>query len=263
MKKLILFCFIFQISCMNAQEQVLHADLISKNKLDADIVIGKDGLGYTYFIKSNTLFKNHKDEIWQYKNITLGNISKVDIQNPLKIVLFYADFNTIITLDNQLNETQKINFAEFEIPIFVTATGIASLNKFWIYNSLTQQIGLYDYLNNSYKTITPPINGTLKHYESNFNTFQWIDEKLNWYSCSLFGNITFMGKVPDFDEIQLISNTNLIYKKNNLIYYLNLIGNKIYLIDFDKKTFEKFNYKDQILSIFTNQEIINYKITTP
>jgi hypothetical protein len=31
-------------------------------------------------------------------------------QNPLNIVLFYENFNVVILLDNQLNETQKINF---------------------------------------------------------------------------------------------------------------------------------------------------------
>lgn len=246
---------------MNAQEQKIQASPVSIQKIDADFLIGMDGLENSYFIKNNVFYKKHKSEIWEYKNPALGTISKIYIQNPLKIVLFYGDFNTIITLDNQLNETHKINFSGNEIPILVKATGISSQNKLWIYNSLSQQIGLFDYLKNTYQTITPPIKGTLKHYESDFNTFQWIDENLNWYSCSIYGKITALGKVPNFDQIQLISNTDLIYKKNNLIYYFNLIENKNYLIELDKKTFDFFYYKDQILSIFTNQEITNYKIT--
>lgn len=263
MKNLLLLFFIFQYSFILAQKQEITAIVISAQKTDADFLVGLDGLENIYLIRNNVFHKKHKTEIWEYKNPSLGTISKIDIQNPLKIVLFYKDFNTIITLDNQLNETQKINFSANEVPIIVTATGISSQNKLWIYNSLSQQVGLFDYLKNTYQTITPPIKGILKYYESNFNTFQWIDENLNWYSCSIFGKITTLGKVPDFDQIQLVSNTNLIYKKNNVIYYYNLIENKKDLIKIDEKTFANFYYKDQILSIFTNQEIINYKITIP
>lgn len=263
MKNLLLLLFISHFSCLIAQDQKIQATTISVQKTDADFLVGWDGLENSYYIKNNVFYKKHKTEIWEYKNPSLGTISKIDIQNPLKIVLFYGDFNTIVTLDNQLNETQKINFSECEIPILVKATGISSQNKLWIYNSLSQKIGLFDYLKKTYETITPPIKGNLKHYESNFNTFQWIDEDLNWYSCSIFGKIASLGKVPNFDHIQLISNTELIYKKNNLIYYFNPIENKTSLIELDKKTFDFFYYKDQILSIFTNQEITNYKITIP
>jgi hypothetical protein len=71
----------------------------------------------------------------------LGKITKVDLQNPLKIVLFYESFN-VAPLDNQLNEIQKINFSSNANPIVITATGIASQNQLWVYNSLNQQIGL-------------------------------------------------------------------------------------------------------------------------
>jgi hypothetical protein len=246
-----------------AQESKIEATIISIQKTDADIVIGIDGMENIYYITNNTFYKKYKTQLWQYKNPTLGTISRIDIQNPLKIVLFYENFNTIVSLDNQLNETQKINFSEIETPILANATGISAQNNLWIYNSLSQQIGLFDYLKNTYQTLTPPIKGSLKYYQNSFNTFEWIDENLNWFSCNFFGKITALGKVPDFDQIQLISNSELIFKKNNRVYYHNLIGNKIYLIDLDKKTFENFYYKDQILSIFTNQDITNYKIIIP
>jgi hypothetical protein len=263
MKNLFLLFFTLQFTCLMAQEPKIRATIISIQKNDADFVVGIDGMENIYYIKNNTFYKKNKTQSWQYKNPSLGTISRIDIQNPLKIVLFYENFNTIVTLDNQLNETQKINFSEIETPILVTATGIAGQNNLWIYNSLSQQIGLFDYLKNTYKSITSPIKGTLKHYENSFNTFQWIDENLNWYSCNFFGKITALGKVPDFDQIQLLSNTDLIFKNNNQVYYFNLIEDKTHLIDLEEKTIKNFYYKDQILSIFTNQDITNYKINIP
>ncbi len=88
----------------------MKTQLISSQKIDADEMVGFDGSENMYYIKNNVLFKKNKKELWQYKNISLGKITHVDIQNPLKTILFYENFNTVITLDNQFNETQKINF---------------------------------------------------------------------------------------------------------------------------------------------------------
>lgn len=261
MKKIIFFLFCFQLAL--AQEQSLKIETISTQKIDADIFAGNDGMGNLYYIKNNVFFKKYKNDVWQYKNIALGRITKIDIQNPLNIVLFYENFNTIILLDNQLSETQKINLSENNIPIIASATGIASGNRLWIYNSLTQEIGLFDYLKNTYQSITPPIQGTLKHYESDFNTFQWIDNNLNWYSCDVFGKITSLGKISDFKKIQSITKQAVLFTKDEGFFIQDLSKNCIYKIENVDKSFKNFYYKDQILSIFTNQGITNYKILIP
>jgi hypothetical protein len=178
-------------------------------------------------------------------------------------MLFYENFNTIILLDNQLSEIQKINLSENETPIMATATGIASGNRLWIYNSLSQEIGFFDYLKNSYQSLTPPFQENIKHYESDFNTFQWIDNNSNWYSCDVFGKITSLGKVADFKQLRSISQQEVLFTKDDSFFIQNLSKNIIYKIEGIEKSFKNFYYKDQILSIFTNQEISNYKIITP
>jgi hypothetical protein len=178
-------------------------------------------------------------------------------------MLFYENFNTIILLDNQLNETQKINLSENDVPILATATGIVSQNRLWIYNSLTQQIGLFDYLKNTFLSITPSLQGNLKYYESDFNTFQWIDNNLNWYSCDIFGKITTLGKVTDFDQMQVINDHIILFLKEGKLQLQDIKNNTIYTIQNVEKSFKKFYYKDQILATFTNHGITNYKISIP
>lgn len=262
-KKIMLLFFILQLVPVMAQEQNLKVLPISMQKIDADFFIGYDGLENLYYIKNNVFFKKKENESWQYKNISLGKITRVDIQNPLKIVLLYENFNTIVMLDNQLNETQKINFSENNIPIIVAATGNASQNRLWIYNSLSQQIGLFDYLTNTFQSITPSIQGNLKYYESDYNTFQWIDDKLNWYTCDVFGKSLSLGKVSDFDQIQPITNQVVLFAKDGKLYLQDLQKNSIYTIVNIEKSFKNFFYKGQILSIFTNKGITNYKISIP
>jgi hypothetical protein len=262
-EKVIFLFFLFQLAAVIAQGQKIKTHLLSAQKIDFDVFVGYDGMENLYYIKNNVFYKKNNTESWQYKNISLGKITKIDFQNQLKIMLFYENFNTIILLDNQLSETQKINFSENEIPILVSATGIASQNRLWIYNSLTQQIGLYDYLKNTYQSITPSFQENIKYYTSNFNTFQWIDDKLNWYSCDVFGKTTTLGKVSDFDQIQVVENQIIVFSKDGKLHLQDLNKNRIYSIENLEKSFENFFYKDQILSIFTNQEITNYKIIIP
>ena len=262
-KKIMILFITLQFAIVLAQEQNLKAQLISVQKIDADIFVGFDNMVNLYYIKDNVLLKKYGNESWQYKNLSLGKITKIDIQNPLQLVLFYENFNTVILLDNQLNETLKINFSENTIPLQLTATGIASQNRLWIYNSLTQQMGLFDYLKNTYQTITPSITGNLKWYESNFNTFQWIDDTLNWYAFTPFGKITLLGKIPDFDQVQITKDNEILYLKDKKLHLLNFQKNIRYPIEGIEKSFKNFYYRDQILSIFTNQEITNYQITIP
>ncbi len=263
MKKTILVLLLLFEFASFCEGQNLALELLSFKPLKAESFIGIDGLKNMYFINNNILNKKSASESWQYKNISLGKITSVDIQNPLKIVLFYENFNTIVLLDNQLNEIKNINFSENNVPIIVGATGIAAQNKLWIYNSLSQQIGLFDYFKNTYRFITPSFQGNIKQYQSDFNTFYWIDEAKSGFSCDIFGKITDLGKIPDYDQIQVMSNISVLYKKNDLLYYYSLLDNKTYSIDFDKKTFDYFYYKDKILSIFTSEGITNYKITIP
>jgi hypothetical protein len=228
-----------------------------------DNCIGYDEIRNLYYTNNTVFYKKNEKELWQYQNIALGKATKMDYQNQLKILLFYENFNTVILLDNQLNESQKINFSQNEIPILASATGIAAQNRIWIYNSLTQQIGLFDFLKNSFQTITPPIEGKIQYYETDFNTLQWIDTSRNWYRCDLFGKISFMGKLADFDQIQILSKQEVLFCKDKKIYITNTKTNLVYIIENVDNSFRNFYYKDQILSIFTDKEILNYKIIIP
>jgi len=225
-----------------------------------------DAFEYVYTIENNIFKKSKGSENWEYKNITLGQITKVDLQNPLKIVLFYEDFNTVILLDNQLNESQRINFSEHPTPINATAVGIAGQNQLWVYNNLNQQIGLYDYLKNEYKTISTPLSGKVKNYTTDFNSFIWMDDNAEGYSCSLFGAIENLGKFPVADQLQIISSYQILYSVDQKIIVLTRQKDKSWTstsLQLPEKRFEKFYYLAQNLAIFTTEGIYNFKIILP
>ncbi|WP_371615381.1 hypothetical protein [Flavobacterium sp. ACN6] len=267
MQKLLFFLFLYcTFNALNAQNSILNPILISHFKNNSDKFLGYDSFGYSYQITNNVFSKIKGKEIFEYKNVSLGKITKVDLQNPLKMVLFYEDFNSVVLLDNQLNKITEINFSQNQTPIVVAAIGMSTQNQLWIYNTLNQQIGLFDYLKNEYKTVSIPLTEPIKYYQTDFNTFYWIDKNNNWFSCDIFGKITSLGKIDAFDKIEIINATQYIFSKDSLLYLKRMSESNIEVISEIKileKTFDNFYYKDQILSIFTAADILNYKIVTP
>jgi hypothetical protein len=263
MKNIILLFLASSFSFVTGQNQKIVASPINHINIDADQFLGYDSFGYYYTVKNAVFSKSNDQQYLEYKNVSLGKITKIDLQNPLRIVLFYENFNTVVLLDNQLNETQKINFSENLTPINVSATGNAAQNQLWIYNSLTNQIGLYDYLKEEYRSISTSFQENIKYYQSDFNMFHWIDQENNWYSCDLFGKTSLKGKIPDFDLIAITNKNQFIVSKNNSLVYQDIEKNQMFEIQVLEKTFKNFCYKDQILSIFTSKGITNYKIIIP
>lgn len=256
MKKIIFF---FLLGFANCFAQSFVIEKINSNPAIYDQYLETDEYGYHYFLKNNVFIKTQNSEIFEFKNVALGKISRIDLHNPLKIVLFYENFNTVVALDNQLNESNNIDFSTYEKSILATAAGIASQNRLWIFNSLSQKIGLFDFLNNSFVEITPPLQTTKKVYDSDFNTFFWIDAENILNSCDVFGKIAVLGKVSDFDKIQLLENQHVLLLKNKQLFWNDLKTSKIEKIAIDEKTIENFSFKNQILTIFTNQELHTYK----
>lgn len=263
MKYQILTFLLLSFSLVFGQDISIKALPVVIDTTNISFFKGADNLGNSYYLKNNVLTKIQKTTTFEYKNIALGKLSRIDFENPLKIVLFYENFNTVVTLDNQLNETEKINFSENITPIVASATGMAAQNQLWIYNALTQQIGLYAILQNKFTALTQSFRGTIKHYFSNFNYFYWLDDQNIWRSCDVFGKISTYGKVAAFDALEIIDGQFIIYSKDNTLYLQDFKTQKVYVLENVKKTFNRFSFKDQILTIFTKQEIINYKIKLP
>jgi len=263
MKRCILFFLLFWMSTILAQSQKIVVTRLDSVAFTADVFLGYDKFGWKYSIANNT-FNKEKDKLnLQYKNLALGKIAKVDLQNPLKIMLFYENFNTIVLLDNQLNETQKISFSENPIPIVVTAAGMAAQNRLWIFNSLSQQIGLFDYAKNEYKPITVPFTGKLKYYDSDFNYFQWIDDKQFFFACDVYGKVADLGNLPAFDRLRFVDSNWILYSKGQILFAFDRKNNQSTAIPILEKSFKSFTVSDQILSIFTGNGITNYKIILP
>lgn len=226
---------------------------------EADVFCGRDASGALYGIVDNTFFRQLDGHRVEYRNVSLGNLLRVDLRNPLRIVLFYTDFNTAVLVDNQLNEIQRVSFSEKDPALLVTACGLASQNRLWIYDSVSLRLGLYDLNSGKTAFITQPIPRP-QIYTSDFNDFYWIDEKGIYYTCNVFGRMMIVGKAPVGDGLQLENGRIWRVADRAIRFFPDGSGVEKTVLEAGK-TIKNFAVSDGILSIFTGHEITNYKIT--
>ncbi len=151
--------------------------------LEADTYIGTDAYKNNYFIEEMAFYKKGPDGDYVFKDFSLGAIEKIDIINPLKIMLFYQQTNTVVFVDNRLNEVERISFNNLQEFVNISSTGNAGNNRIWLFNTNTQQLELYDYRIQRKLQASLPIAGKLVALASNFNyCYLLFENKLVTYN---------------------------------------------------------------------------------
>lgn len=108
--------------------------------------LSSDKLGNCYVVSDKQeVFKISPkgDSLYSYNNNSLGRISFVGTTNPLKILVYYPDYSTIITLDNTLSQTGRVNLLEFGSNS-VSAACVAVDNNIWIYDDVLFKLRKFD-----------------------------------------------------------------------------------------------------------------------
>lgn len=105
-----------------------------------------DGFGNIYIITENEIVKYNATGVLQKKFSTkrYGRIDFVDAMNPLKILVYYKDFQQLLFLDNQLTETSNMISLEklgYEQASLVCSS---SNNSFWIYDKQNNELSRFD-----------------------------------------------------------------------------------------------------------------------
>lgn len=194
-------------------------------------------------------------EISIFSKNKYGSLKFVDASNPLKLLLFYPDYSTIVVLDKNFSElgVHQLNLKGFQD---VTAVGLSQDNKIWIYDKLNFRLKKIDenseiilesenlsslgfeinadYIlhKNNWVYVNDPQQGVLvfDNYATYFKTipikglsqFQVIDEQLIYYKdqqLQAFNLKTFEPAVIQMPFVDGIS--NLTIQKNRLFTLTN------------------------------------------
>jgi hypothetical protein len=102
-----------------------------------------DNLGNIYLITPSNQIKklnNNFDSVTVFNDTRqYGNISQIDVSNPLKILVFYTEFSTVLVLDRFLNVRTKIDLRKQNI-FKASAICLSFDNYIWIFDELENKL---------------------------------------------------------------------------------------------------------------------------
>jgi len=251
------YIFLFLSSTVFCQETI-ETSLIKKTKLKAETLVSIDNFGTFFYINNNIFNKKQKDKSFTYSNVQLGNITSANTFNPLKINLFYKDFNTVIVLDNRLGEIFKIDFNTIQPYKNITHITTGFDNTLWLFNQDTQQLELFDYKTNITRAKTLPVKSDVLHVTSNYN-YCWLLTKRYLYKYNYFGSLILKIENNGFSELSE-NNGNIILKKDNTLFYLKKNTKNSIPIKLPNLLIKQFFVMGETLYIYTDEILHQFQL---
>lgn len=195
-----------------------------------------DHLGNIYLYNSKEIYKldslgNLKNK---YSQNALGPIDFIDVNNPLKILVFYRDNSTIILLDNTLSpHTSPISLQNQGVE-FVHKACISQQEGFWIYDPQKFELSRFNLsltaIARSGNTFTLTQEDLRPDYMVEIHDKLWINDTLRgFYSFDIQGN--FISKIA-------CTHCSLLDALNPYIVYIQNQD----LVFFNQFTWEKESY---------------------
>lgn len=262
MKSLIILLFAIQITL--AQE----VKLVSTIPLEVDKFVGLDGYRNLYSIKNRVLYKQGPDGNFKFNDLQLGKITSVDIINPLNIVLFYQDTNTVVLLDNKLSEIDRVHFNRLPEFFNISTASNASINRLWVFNVDAQQLELFDYRNRFRAVVSQPFPGKIISQASNFNyCFVLTETKLRAFN--VYGSLIREMEMQGYDKIVQQDENLLALKDNKLFYIYDFAAGKgetekvPIQLALPEITIKDLQLTQDFLYIYDGKNLLTFTLTVP
>ncbi len=255
---------IFLLNCILCFCQEISTSLVDslsfqKNKYRN--FIGIDAYDNLFFTKREVVSKIKGNNEWVYTNYELGIPTSVSLLNPLQILVFYKENNTVVLLDRFLNETRRIelnNLSPLRTAWWVENTKSQQL---WLYDGESSQLDFFNYQNNSslYKSI--PFLEQPVQLASDFNTaYVLFKDKLNRYN--IYG--TLMHSIPLSNYTNLsIDYSKVLLKKEYLFQVFDNRLNSLGKFKLKKNNSSGFSLRDEKLYIYALDKLYIYQLTYP
>lgn len=140
LRPILLICFIFTAAFAHAQPAGSDSTfrfLSSYRGEISDFTV--DNLGNLYILFQNGQLKKLRpngDSMAVFNNVRkFGKVHSVDVSNPLKALMYYRDFGTVVILDRLLNQRAVLDLRKANL-FQVKAIGQSYDNNIWVFDEL-------------------------------------------------------------------------------------------------------------------------------
>nr|WP_321235784.1 hypothetical protein [uncultured Psychroserpens sp.] len=252
-------CLFLLFTSLTIAQTQIEITAIDSIPLKADQIIAVDNFETVYYTSNTILYKKPKGQLSiNYSNVQLGFPTTVNAFNPLKINIFYQDFNTVIILDNRLAEIFKIDFNTKQPYKNVSHVSTGYDNTLWIFNQDLQQLELYDYKNDNIRATTVPVQSNVLDLKSDYNSCWMLTEKY-LYQYTYFGSL--ISKIENKGYTSLVTNDEkVILKTDTSLFYKAKKSETIIPLKTPKLLINQFLLTNETLYIYDSEKLHKYQL---
>lgn len=218
-----------------------------------------DKFDYIYSVESYKISKFDKfgNLLFTFEDMNQGEISYLDVSNPLKPLVYYSDFNVLNILDNKLSKISTINLFDKNLNL-VKAICSANTLEYWLYdeieNKLKQVDKNFNITNQSetfftlFDTIVPVLNLQVS------NNKLYVLDKQSIKVFDLFGAFKNQYPISNITNFQIFGD-ELVYLEDNLLKSYNektSLGKETILKSLDADIKQVSLIKDEMIYLTKN-----------
>lgn len=256
LKKNIFLPFVVLIPCFLFGQ--FTVERLEEKPLKATRFVGVDAFESYYYVEGDVFYKENEDGRIQFADFTLGTPTTVDILNPLKIILFYQETNTVVVLDNTLNPINRVDFNQVEEPRLVYKASGGGERKLWIFNQDTMQVELWDMDRNQPLITSLPLTSGVDAWSTDYNNVWAVSDGMllhynNYGTLLTRNNIAEEAGIANWKGGVLLNVDNkwLCKPKENLTFVP---------LDIPEVATHQFSINGNILYIYNGTQVTSYHI---
>ena len=146
MKKILIIVFAFSYCFVSKAQKDSCCKLIAAIRGDVvDFTV--DNLDNVYVLNTSDQLKKYnsnRDSVAVFNNVKrFGRVSMIDASNPLKVLLYYKDFSTIVVLDRMMNQQNVIDLRKQNI-FQVNVIALSYDNNIWLFDEVNSKLKKID-----------------------------------------------------------------------------------------------------------------------
>lgn len=163
-------------------------------------------------------------EQYRFSNNTLGELGYIDATDPFNLLLYYPDYQLVITLDRTLNQTGKFSLNDAGV-VQARTVGISNDGNIWVYDEASFQLRKFS---RSGEVLFESQNLSLVFPKKAPQPIQIVARE-NWVYLNdpaqgvlifdNFGQYSNIVAVQDISMFQILDNRLIFKQKNTLKIY--------------------------------------------
>jgi len=273
---MVIIIFIIFLLCLRADNSSAQYDT-SVNLRQQNFIEGNytnfyiDNLNNIYLLNKNNQLKklNDKGDSVSVSNALrkFGDIYSVDVSNPLKIVVYYKDFSSIIILDRFLSTLNTIDLRKYGI-LQSQAVAQSYDNNYWVFDAVENKLKKIDDNGNillqtpDFRTIFTESFSPEKIIDNNGLVYLY-DAKKGWLIFDYYGALKQNIPQPNLKNIRVIKNDLYGFDSAQNIHRYNIRTFKETIYHFNTKIARaiKFQLNTNNLFALENDGLYVFAIT--